>query len=112
MPLFEVTLAGGQCARARKLLLATGVCDEIPEVEGMTTWFGRGVYHCPYCDGFEHRDRPLATFGRIEGAAGLALALLDWSADVTVLAHGHEPTPETRARLERNGVKLLPARVE
>jgi thioredoxin reductase len=112
LPLFEVTLATGTCVRGRKLLLATGVCDEIPDVEGMTTWFGRGVYHCPYCDAYEIRDQPLATFGRIEGAAGLALALLGWSRDVTVLAHGAEPERETRAALERNGVKLVTTRVE
>jgi len=111
VPLFEVTLSGGGVVRARKLLLATGVRDEIPGVEGMATWFGKGVYHCPYCDAYEHRDRPLATFGRIAGAAGLALALLDWSRDVTVLTHGEEPEPETLAQLELNGVKVSRIRV-
>jgi thioredoxin reductase len=77
----------------------------------MTTWFGKGVFHCPYCDAYEHRDRPLATFGRIEGAAGLALALLDWSRDVTVLAHGEEPESDTLARLALNGVKVARGRV-
>jgi thioredoxin reductase len=76
LPMFEVTLSRGGSVRARKLLLATGVRDALPEVDGITTWFGRGVYHCPYCDAWEHKDQPLATMGKPEGAAGLALALL------------------------------------
>jgi thioredoxin reductase len=106
VPLFEVTLSGGDVVRSRKLLLATGVRDEIPDVEGMTTWFGKGVYHCPYCDAYEHRDRPLAAFGKIEGASGLALALLDWSRDVTLLTNGEEPDSEKLAQLALNGVKV------
>jgi thioredoxin reductase len=111
LPLFEVTLSSSTKVRARKLLLATGVRDKLPEVEGITTWFGRGVYHCPYCDAYEHRDQPLATMGRIEGAAGLALALLTWSRDVTLLTEGVEVPAEQLAKLRRNGVKVVSARV-
>jgi thioredoxin reductase len=106
-PIFEVTVSSGGLLRARKLLLTTGVCDEMPQVEGVTTWFGRGVYHCPYCDGYEHREQPLATIGRAEGAAGLALLLLRWSADVTFLSRGEELSAETAAKLARNGVKVV-----
>jgi thioredoxin reductase len=111
LPLFEVTLSSGGSVRARKLLLATGVRDELPQVEGITTWFGRGVYHCPYCDAYEHKDRPLAAMGKIEGAAGLSLALLTWSRDVTLLTEGEDVPAERRAELERNGVKVERARV-
>ena len=111
VPLFEVTLSTGGSVCARKLLLATGVCDDLPEVDGAATWFGRGVYHCPYCDAYEHRDEPLATLGGSKGAAGLALALLTWSADVTVLTQG-EPLPaELVEKLERNRVKIEPTPV-
>ena len=111
LPLFEVTLSGGGSVRARKLLLATGVRDDLPAVDGMSTWLGRGVYHCPYCDGYEHRDQPLATMGKIEGAAGLALALLTWSRDVTLLTEGDEVPAEQLDKLHRNGVKVERARV-
>jgi thioredoxin reductase len=108
-PLFEVLLASGGSVRARKLLLATGVRDNLPAVEGITTWYGRGVYHCPYCDGYEHKDQPLGTIGSTEGAAGLALALLTWSPDVTVFTQGGELAQEKMAELTRNGVKVVSA---
>jgi thioredoxin reductase len=111
LPLFEVTVSSGGSVRARKLLLATGVRDDLPDVEGITTWFGRGVYHCPYCDAYEHRDQPLATMGKLEGAAGLALALLTWSRDVTLLTEGHEVPAAQLAKLSKNGVKVERARV-
>lgn len=105
-PRFEVVLSGGGVVRGRKLLLATGVLDDLPAVDGLTTWYGRGVYHCPYCDGWEHRDTTLATLGSTAGAAGLALALLPWSKDVTVLTQGAEMEAATLQRLTRNGVKV------
>jgi thioredoxin reductase len=49
---FEVTLAGGERIASRKLLLATGVVDELPELEGLDQFYGRSVFHCPYCDGW------------------------------------------------------------
>src|SRR5579885_2372471 len=54
---FAVTLSDGSTARCRKLLLATGLQDALPEVEGFRTFFGRGVFHNPYCNGWEVRDR-------------------------------------------------------
>ena len=56
----EVILDDGSVVRARKLVLATGVVDELPEKPGFEELWGRGVYHCPYCHGWEVRDRPLA----------------------------------------------------
>jgi thioredoxin reductase len=106
LPLFEVTLSSGGSVRARKLLLATGVRDDLPEVEGIPTWIGRGVYHCPYCDAYEHNDEPLATVGSTHGAAGLALALLTWSPDVTLLTQGKPVPAELLEKLDRNGVKV------
>lgn len=111
-PLWEITLAGGDVARARKLLITTGVRDQLPDVPGLTAWYGRGVYHCPYCDAWEHRDQPLATLGVTENAAGLGLALLPWSSDVTVLTQGVELSRETLDQLRRNGVKVATAKVE
>ena len=60
---FYVTLADRSEVVARKLLIATGVLDNVPEIPGMAELFGRSVFHCPYCDGWEGRDQPLAFFG-------------------------------------------------
>src|SRR6185503_10982308 len=57
---FDVALADGAREPCRKLVLATGVRDRRPEVEGFAELFGRGIWVCPYCDGWEVRDRPLA----------------------------------------------------
>ncbi|MGH3147377.1 MAG: NAD(P)/FAD-dependent oxidoreductase [Rubrobacter sp.] len=64
---FEVILDNRAVVRARKLLLATGVVDELPDKPGFEELWGRGVYHCPYCHGWEVRDRPLAVLSSGEG---------------------------------------------
>lgn len=105
--MFEVTLADGGCVTARRLLLATGVRDRLPEVEGARAYYGRGVHHCPYCDGWEHADERLAVLGSDEGAVGMALGLLTWSRDVHLLLDGGELPDEVRGRLDRNGVAVV-----
>jgi thioredoxin reductase len=81
---FELTLENGQTCHARKMLIATGVVDHLPEVEGAATFYGRGIFHCPYCDGWEARDLPIAAYGRGKNGAALALSLKTWSADVVL----------------------------
>lgn len=85
---FAVKLADNSIHTARALLLATGLTDTLPNIEGFSQFFGAGVYSCPYCDGWELRDQPLAVFG--QGAAGeaLALQLLQWSRDIVLCTHG------------------------
>ena len=61
---FSVALADGRRERSRFLLLATGVRDQLPDVPGVAECYGRSVFHCPYCDGWECRDKRLAVFGR------------------------------------------------
>jgi thioredoxin reductase len=85
---FTVTCSGGVQFSARKLLLATGVSDELPEVDGLRELYGRSVHHCPYCDGWEWRDQPLAVYGRGEAAGALALGLTVWSDDVVLCTDG------------------------
>jgi thioredoxin reductase len=83
---FELSLEDGERVCCRKLLLATGVVDQLPPVEGMQTYFGSGVFHCPYCDGWEARDQPIAAYGK--KAAGLAVSLTTWSSDVVLCTDG------------------------
>jgi thioredoxin reductase len=74
--------------RARKLLLATGVVDELPGKPGFKEFWGRGVYHCPYCHGWEIRDRPLAVLNPGEGAVQRAAFIRNWSRDLVLLTDG------------------------
>lgn len=106
---FAVVLADGSRERARRLILATGLHQDLPEVDGFQTYWGRGVYACPYCDGFESRDNPLVAFGRGAGGKGLALELTAWSRDVTLCTEGRDAglSPEDAERLRRNGIRVV-----
>ncbi len=109
---FAVTLAGGEIVRSRKLLIATGVVDNLPEIEGFADLFGRSVFHCPYCDGWEFRDQPVAIYGRGLRGFGLSLELTAWSRDLVLCTDGpSEIDADGLARLERNGIAVRDDRV-
>lgn len=99
---FDVALEDGRREHCRKLLLATGVVDELPGIEGFERCYGVSVHHCPYCDGWEWRDRRIGAYGHGDKGAGLALMLRQWSADVALFTNGAgELTREHRERLAR-----------
>src|SRR5688572_1183147 len=75
---FRVSLAGGRTVDALMVLIASGVRDHLPDIPGLDDCFGLTVHHCPYCDGWEVRDRTLAVIGQPAAAAALALSLLTW----------------------------------
>ena len=108
---FRVRLAGGGEEVARFLLLATGVRDELPDVPGVDECYGRSVFHCPYCDGWEWRDKRLAAIGAGAKVTGLALSLKTWSRDVLLCANGTRLPRRDRDRLERNGIVVRTERV-
>lgn len=109
---FETTLENGELVESRKLLIATGVRDNLPEVEGMRALYGRSVFHCPYCDAWEVRDRPLAVYGRGEKGYGLALELTAWSGDILLCTDGPcGIEPDRIDRLARNGISVRQERI-
>src|SRR5207302_9024316 len=85
---FVLSAAAGGQVSARRVLLATGMRDELPPIEGLVELWGRGTYPCPYCDGWEVRDRPLFALGSGMGGALFALLLSKWSGDVMLCTHG------------------------
>jgi thioredoxin reductase len=104
---FEVTLSNGQRLASRKLLLATGVIDELPAIEGLPAFYGTSVFHCPYCDGWEMRDEPLAVYGRGENGLGLALELSFWSGNLVLCTDGPpELSDKDIQRLEKRNIPL------
>jgi thioredoxin reductase len=104
---FEVVLDGGSCCRSRKLLLATGVVDDWPEIPGAEPFYGRSIFHCPYCDGWELRDQPLAIYGAGERGYTMALELTAWSKDLVLCTDGPaELSTKHRERLSRNGIRV------
>jgi thioredoxin reductase len=109
---FEATLADGAVVRSRKLLLATGVVDRLPDIDGIQALYGRSVFHCPYCDGWEVRDEPLAVYGRGARGYGLSLELTQWSRDLVLCTDGPaEIGAADLARLARNGIAVREERV-
>ncbi len=95
--------------RCRRVVLATGVVDLFPEVDGFFDHYGASAFHCPTCDGYEARDRHVVVLGWSADVAGYALTLLDWAADVTIVTDGarFEGDDTRRAALDRNGVAVL-----
>src|SRR5919109_5216203 len=101
---FTVALADGTRLNTRKLLLATGVVDDVPDIEGLRPLYGTSVHHCPYCDGWEWRDRPIAVYGDGEEGSALALGLTVWSDDLALCTGGGRLTPQQREQLAAAGV--------
>jgi thioredoxin reductase len=98
-------VAGGTTSEAGILLLATGMRYELPRIEGVAELWARGVYHCPYCHGWEMRDQPLAVYGA--GAAHLALLLSSLSDDVVLLTDGSSDLdPDEAEQLRRRGIVI------
>lgn len=85
---FKIVSADGTQVVARKLLLATGVVDDLPDIEGLVPLYGSSVHHCPYCDAWEWRDQALAIYGKGEEGLALALGLTVWSDDLVLCTDG------------------------
>ncbi|MGH3090250.1 MAG: NAD(P)/FAD-dependent oxidoreductase [Rubrobacteraceae bacterium] len=103
---FEVSLDGGEVVGARKILIASGVVDEMPDIPGFAEAWGKGIFHCPYCHGWEVRDAPLAVFG---GGAMLmhgVLLVRNLSRDLVVITDGTEVSDEDREKISDLGVPL------
>ncbi|SPT64087.1 NAD(P)/FAD-dependent oxidoreductase [Actinomadura madurae] len=105
---FEVELAGGARERARRLVLATGQVDEPYDIPGLAERFGRGVFHCPFCHGWETNGKTLAVITTVPQEAMLALYVADrFSDDVVLCTHGPLELPaEIAEKLREKGVTV------
>jgi thioredoxin reductase len=95
----EVVLDDGSRASARRLLVATGLADDLPTVPGVYERFGRDVLHCPYCHGYEVRDRRLGVIGGGSGSLHQVQLVRQWATDVVFFAAGTALTAESREQL-------------
>ena len=108
---FLVTLADGRRATARRLLVTTGLSDELPDVPGLSGRWGRDVVHCPYCHGYEVRDRRIAVLGTGPASYHHALLFRQLSEDVVLVLHdAPEPDETQAAQLAALGVEVVLAR--
>jgi thioredoxin reductase len=109
---FTVTCGSGFIAAAPKVLLTTGLKDDVPDIDGIEKLYGRSVHHCPYCDGYENSGKPIAVYGIGDKGAGLALMMKQWSSDVALCTDG-EPgiSSEMCSRLEKHGIEVFPEKI-
>ncbi|MCX5387111.1 NAD(P)/FAD-dependent oxidoreductase [Streptomyces sp. NBC_00083] len=109
---FRVTLADGERLRARRLLVTTGLVDELPDVPGLAELWGSDVLHCPYCHGWEVRDQAIGVLGTGPLAVHQALLWRQWSADVTLFLHTmDEPDEQQYEELAARGVGVVTGEV-
>ncbi|NUP00027.1 MAG: FAD-dependent oxidoreductase [Nonomuraea sp.] len=109
---FRVTLADGSAVPAGRLLVTTGLVDELPDVPGLADRWGHEVLHCPYCHGWEVRDQPIGVLATGPAAVHQALLWRQWSQDVTLFAHTAPPFgDDERDRLAARGITLVEGRV-
>ena len=104
---FEVRLANGDRLTARRLVVATGLRDELPDVAGLWARWGRDVLHCPYCHGYEVADQPLGVLGGSVESVAHALLIAQWSGDVVYFAHTSDLSDLQREQLAARGVGVV-----
>lgn len=111
-PGFFVRLAGGEALEARRLLLATGAVDVLPQIPGVKERWGRDFLHCPYCHGWEVRDQPLGVLSTGPGSVEHAYLLRQWSEDVVFFVHTDELLQIEREQLEARGIRVVDGAVQ
>jgi thioredoxin reductase len=104
---------GGRRYRTQRLVIATGVEDEFPDIPGFHELYGKCVWHCSCCDGYEAGGHDVVAIGWGEHSAGYALDLLEWGARVTLVTNGNafEADEPARAAIERHDIELVEDRV-
>ncbi|NYF54418.1 FAD-dependent oxidoreductase [Micromonospora purpureochromogenes] len=109
---FEVELADGELVRARRLLVTTGLVDELPAIPGLAERWGRDVLHCPYCHGWEVRDQAVGVLATGPMTTHHALLFRQLTDDVVVFAHTGPPlAPEQAEQLAARGVRVVEGEV-
>jgi thioredoxin reductase len=110
--LFEVRTRTGLRARGRKILIATGVFDELPPIPNIEKYFGTSVFQCPYCDGWETRGARIAVYGQGRRAVEMARAMTAWNDGIVLCTNGASGLSSAeKAQLTRNGIRIIGKRI-
>lgn len=106
--IFVVKDEEGTVYHAKKMLIATGLTDPLPEVEGFEEMYGKSVFHCPYCDGWEVRNKRLGVYAKNKNGFDLAIALKGWSNDVAIFTDGVKKfKPHEKEELAANDIAII-----
>lgn len=106
-PGFDAHLASGRTIGARRVLIASGVTDQLPDIPGVRERWGTDLLHCPYCHGWEVRDRPLGVLGTLPGSVDHAHLVRQWSDDMIFFAHTYSLTTQDRESLGTRGIEIV-----
>lgn len=105
---FEITSSDGSTLHAWTVLLATGLHDELPRLDGIEALWGKSVFHCPYCDGYEVKDKAVAVYGVDETALHQVMLIRNLTSSLTLCAgEGWSPTAAQRDKLARHGIPVM-----
>ncbi len=104
---FDVVLEDGTSLRTRRVLVTTGLRDDLPDIPGVSDRWGRDLLHCPYCHGWEVRDQPLGVLGGTTEAVAHAHLIREWSSDVVLFSHGATLTVDQRERLVARAIGVV-----
>jgi thioredoxin reductase len=112
--LFSLRLSDEEEIHAKRVIFATGVRDAFPDIENFFDFYGKTVFHCPSCDGYEARDQTVVVFGWSANVAGFARGLLEWAANVRVVTDGRpfEGERNHRRQLEDLGIAVVEDEVD
>ena len=109
---FEIVTNDGSVFHSKKLLIASGVVDNIPKFEGIASLYGKSVFNCPYCDAWEQRNKKILIYGKENRGKNLALTLRNWSHDILLITDGEcELSDEDKEILKKNEVRLHEGKV-
>lgn len=109
---FRVKLDNGRVEGARKLLIATGVRDQLPSLPRIEEFWGTSVHQCPYCDGWELRDAPVAVYGKRSRGFEMARAMTAWTSDIALCSDGAAGLEASeKDQLIRNGIEVIEDRI-
>ncbi len=109
---FRVRLDDNRSELARKLLIATGVKDQLPALPRIEEFWGKSVHQCPYCDGWELRDAPIAVYGKRTRGLEMARAMTAWTSDIALCSDGPSGLQGSeREHLASNGIELIEDRI-
>lgn len=109
---FEVRLDNGSVLTARRLLVATGLHDVLPDIPGVRERWGRDLLHCPYCHGYEVRDQPLGVLGGTDDAVQHAQLIRQWSPDVVLFTHTDTLAAPQREQLAAREIGVVEGTVQ
>ena len=109
---FRVVLDDDRTEFARKILIATGVTDQLPAIARIEEFWGKSVHQCPYCDGWELRGAPVAVYGKRARGVEMARAMTAWTSEIALCTDGRSGfSQEALQHLERNGIEVIEERV-